>query len=168
MDNARSVAARAWTWYRALWKKGRWGIAAGIVIPLLILGIAQATLQSVGVIDTPPTATPRPTATDEPTRTPEPPTATDAPATSAPTDEPATPVPVLPTEAPPAQIQPAAAIPAEPVDPAPGYDPAGDFNCKDFATGAQARAWWAYWSARGVHNPGGLDGNDDGVACQDD
>lgn len=169
MDNVKSVAARAWAWYRALWSKGRWGIAAGIVIPLLILGTAQAALQSVGVIETPPTATPRPTQTPAPTSAPrptdEPPT--DAP-TTAPTSEPtAVPATVAPVIQPAIQAPPPVVVPPTDV-PLAGNDPNTKAKCADFPNRTAAQRWWAHWNAQGIANPGGLDGSNppNGIVCE--
>lgn len=99
----------------------------------------------------PATATnePEPTATDEPP-TPEPPTAVP------PTDPP-----------PPPTAVPEPPTPAGPVNPRPDVDAGGDVDCKDFASRREAQAWWDFWHAQGVPNPGRLDGNDqDGLVCE--
>lgn len=167
---APNPAVRFLSWYRGLFARGGKWIAIALLLPCCALSALYGGAQSLGIIETPPTATPAPTRTPRPTSTTRPtdvPTTvpTDAPTDVPPTTVPPTAVPALPTAAP--RIQPAAAVPpAEPVDPAPGYDPATNVNCGDFASRSQARAWWHYWRAKGVGNPGGLDGNNDGEACE--
>lgn len=99
-----------------------------------------------------PSDTPEPTATDEPTIAP---TAT-VPPTIAPTIAPTQPPP--PTEPPPPTPEPG---------PPNDADPGANVNCSHFATRREAQAWWDYWRARGIDNPGRLDGNDqDGLVCE--
>lgn len=100
-----------------------------------------------------PIATPEPTPTPEPTLTPTP--------TLEPTPTPTTPPPAPePTEAP---GQP------EPTEPPPGAglppcaQGGGDCNCGDFATHAEAQA---FFDSQGPGDPHGLDADDDGIACE--
>lgn len=102
-----------------------------------------------------PTATPTPEPTPEPTLTPTEtpePTATPTPrptVTPTPTPEP------TPEPAPePTETRDGADIPPLPAD--------GDYNCGDFDTGAQAQQVYE----RDTSDPHGLDGDDDGEACE--
>ena len=57
--------------------------------------------------------------------------------------------------------------PPPPPPPAPpGPSPDLNVNCSDFPTRAAAQTWWDYWRARGYTNPGGLDGDRDGLVCE--
>lgn len=87
-----------------------------------------------------PTDEPEPTETDEPSPTTVPPTDTPAPTVTA----------VPPTPAPP---HPA--------------DPNGTRACADFPDAGTMQAWRSYWIQRGIGNPGGLDGDGDGTACEE-
>lgn len=117
-----------------------------------------------------PTARPTEVPTDEPTAVPATATSKPVPTKAQPTMAPPTvPPPTLPppppTEAPPAP-QPLMQAP-EPASPRADLDPSGDLDCKDFGSQAEAQAYWDYWHARGVPNPGRLDGNDkDGKVCE--
>jgi hypothetical protein len=121
-----------------------------------------------------PTLAPSPTAipaTD--TATPQlastvPPTDMPAP-TAAPTLVPATSTPVpAPTEAPVATAVPATVQPTTaPVAQAPCNCNGPDLNCPNFTTHAAAQACWEYCGGKaGGPDPFKLDGNGDGVACQ--
>ena len=67
----------------------------------------------------------------------------------------ATAVPPTTTPVPPTQ--------APPID----RDPNGARACDDFPSYEIMQRWRTYWIARGIGNPGGLDGDGDGVACED-
>lgn len=90
------------------------------------------------------------------------PTDTEEP-TVAPTEE-ATEAPA-PTEAPPTAAPPTAVPqPAFAFDP----DPDADQNCDDFiGTGTDPQAWWAAHQTSERRNPGRLDGDGDGVVCEE-
>lgn len=88
------------------------------------------------------TATPVATETDAPTETPEP--------TAAPTS---TPEPTLP---------PPTATPA-----IPDLNPDQDRDCNEFSTREQAQAYWEHHRNPGRPNPGRLDGNNNGIVCED-
>lgn len=188
----RQFVVDAWAKYLALWKAGRGGIAVALLLPCCLCSLCGSIVMVSGDDAPDPTATPRVEATARPTRTTGPspsvthvvtrePTATDEPPTKVPTavqpTSAPTAVPVLPTEAPPTaepapQIQPLipqqpAAPPAEPPPPRPDLDANGDLDCKHFASRREAQSWWDYWHARGVPNPGRLDGNDnDNRVCE--
>lgn len=89
-------------------------------------------------------------------------TAIDVPA---PTAAPPTWTPVPPT-APPQPTSPPAP-PTEPPPPAAVCDCSGDiYNCADFSTHAQAQACYNYCVSIGRGDIHGLDGDNDGVACE--
>lgn len=136
MEQLKVAVVKSWTWYRALWSKGRNGRIAAIILPLLAIGLIRMPfapdntepsaepLTALGVPETlddvEPMATDRPTsipATVEPEPTAEPPTAeppTAVPATAAPP----------PTEVPPAvAVQPTEIAP--PTEPPPAPPPSG-------------------------------------------
>lgn len=99
---------------------------------------------------------PEATETDEPTVVP-----TDEPTELPPTAVPPTLAPTAipePTQPPP--------LPTEPPDPRPDLNAGSDLNCSDFSDGWEAQRYWDYWRARGVNNPGGLDGDGDGDVCE--
>jgi hypothetical protein len=48
---------------------------------------------------------------------------------------------------------------------APG--PSGAVHCRDFTTHAQAQQWFVAHGGSASHDVAGLDGNHDGVACED-
>jgi len=76
---------------------------------------------------------------------------TDLPTATYPPPPPtATPVPVPPT-------------PRPPID----TDPNRDQVCENFPNYGTMKAWRDYWQARGVRNPGRLDGDGDGLACEE-
>lgn len=89
------------------------------------------------------------------TDTPPPPTATSIPPTSTPVPPSATPVPPTATRVPPTA--------APPID----RDAGATLKCDDFPNYETMKAWRDYWIRRGVRNPGRLDGDGDGVACED-
>lgn len=171
MPAIKANGARFLAWYSDLFKRGGKWIAIALLIPCCGLSVMYGGAQQLGLIETPPTSTPRPTATPAPTRTPRPP-ATARPTRATPTDAPIDPPPtetparIQPAMQAPPPVAPTAAPPAEAQNPRPDRDPTAGVNCGDFATRAEARAWWQYWRARGVQNPGGLDGNNDGTACE--
>lgn len=106
-----------------------------------IVGIgAEATPSN----DSGATHTSEPTATVEAAPSTEPPTATSPPPTPT-----RTPKPVPPTPRPPIDI-----------------DPNRDQHCDSFPNYETMKAWRDYWQARGVANPGRLDGDGDGLACE--
>jgi hypothetical protein len=97
--------------------------------------------------------------------------ATQAP-TKAPTDKPkptATSVPPTATTIPPSRTPLPPTDPPPPPTQAPPFnlDPNPDQNCDSFPSYATMQSWRSYWIARGVGNPGRLDGDGDGVACED-
>ncbi len=106
--------------------------------------VDQPTSEATGFPTSPPSPTwARPTWTKG-TLLP-PPTATGVPATATRTS-----TPVPPTEA-----------------PAVDLDPYADRNCDEFDNYGQMQAWRLYWQRRGVPNPGNLDGDGDGLACEE-
>lgn len=111
--------------------------------------------------------------TEEPTTEPPEPVSSDtplAPATSTPKPAPTTPAPTDTSEPPSATPQPTAIppTPIPPTQPPPvDLDPRTDRNCNEFGSSEQLQAWRAYWIARGVSNPGRLDGDGDGIGCED-
>jgi hypothetical protein len=90
------------------------------------------------------------TATEQATDTAVPPTQTATETSMPPTDTPVPPTPRPPTAAPPINI-----------------DPNQDQNCDSFPNYQTMSAWRGYWIARGIRNPGRLDGDGDGKACED-
>lgn len=184
MARLAALFAPAWRRIVALWNRDRNGKAtvaiggmfAVIALAALVMpkeeqstpGHAPGVGATQRAVREEATDAPRPTRTERARATVEP-TATDVPPTEAPTDEPE-PTIELPTEAPPAAIQPLVAQPqAESGPPHPEWTGDGDRNCDDFAGHRDAQAWWDYWHARGVDNPGGLDGNDnDDNVCESD
>jgi hypothetical protein len=92
---------------------------------------------------------------------------TDMPAPVEPTTEPEQPTELPPPAEPTAEPAPPTEIPA----PRPDLDPMSDINCSDFGgtgkmRGQSAQAWWEYWRTKGIANPGGLDGNNNGEVCE--
>lgn len=90
------------------------------------------------------------TATERSTDTAVPPTLTATETSMPPTATPVPPTPRPPTAAPPIDI-----------------DPYQDQNCDNFPNYQTMSAWRGYWIARGVRNPGRLDGDGDGRACEE-
>lgn len=83
-----------------------------------------------------------------------------------PTEKPVPATPAPPTEAPSTSTpEPAPIPPAEP--PPVDLNPNTDQNCDSFSSYDEMQAWRTYWVDRGVSNPGGLDGDGDGVACEE-
>lgn len=72
---------------------------------------------------------------------------------------------LTPTAIPPTRVPPTSVPPTQP--PPVDLDPRSDRNCSEFANYGQMQSWRRYWIARGVPNPGRLDGDGDGVACED-
>jgi hypothetical protein len=111
------------------------------------------------------TAEPTRAQTTTATRTPNPrptmrPSATDAPASETPVPATQTPLPPTPTEIPSTAVPPTAPPPVN-------LDPRQDRKCDEFDSYDQMVAWRNYWIARGIPNPGHLDGDGDGVACEE-
>lgn len=90
------------------------------------------------------------TATERATETAVPPTQTATATSMPPTQTPVPPTPRPPTAAPPVN-----------------NDPNQDQNCDSFPDYQTMSAWRGYWIARGIRNPGRLDGDGDGKACED-
>ncbi|MBK8538931.1 MAG: excalibur calcium-binding domain-containing protein [Ardenticatenia bacterium] len=90
------------------------------------------------------------TATERATSTTAPPTLTATETSMPPTSTPVPPTPLPPTAAPPIDI-----------------NPNQDQNCDSFPDYQTMSAWRGYWIARGIRNPGRLDGDGDGKACED-
>lgn len=112
------------------------GIAVWAVIGLVVIGLARG-LGSPGAQPS------RPTISTAPLRL-----------------LPAATVRPLATQGRPATQRPAVRPPADPVVP---RGPAGDANCSDFLSQAQAQA---FFNAAGPGDPHGLDGDSDGIACE--
>lgn len=146
-------------------RNGRLAVGCGGLVGLfLICGICNS-LASMGkppvaptpaaaatATEQPATATSRPTATDKPKATATDVVPTEVPATASPTEPPA------PTAAPTAA--PAAYNP----------DPDKDHDCDEWAGhggGTAAQAWWNINRTSDRPNPGGLDGNGNGVPCEE-
>lgn len=90
------------------------------------------------------------TATEQATDTAVPATLTATETSLPPTATPVPPTPRPPTAAPPIDI-----------------NPNQDQNCDSFPDYQTMSAWRGYWIARGIRNPGRLDGDGDGKACED-
>lgn len=109
-----------------------------------------------------PEATENATASTVPEDTAVPATDTPPPATATPIPPTNTPVPPTATRVPPTatRVPPTAAPPID-------RDPNATLKCDDFPNYETMKAWRDYWRQRGIQNPGRLDGDGDGVACED-
>ncbi len=103
---------------------------------------AKPTDEPIEAATARPEATETKAPTEAPTETPEP--------TAAPTS---TPEPTLP---------PPTATPA-----IPDLNPDQDRDCNEFANREQAQAYWEHYRNPGRPNPGRLDGNSNGIVCED-
>lgn len=90
------------------------------------------------------------------------PPVTIAPATETSIPPSVTPVPPTDTPLPPTSTS-VPPTPAPPID----RDARATLRCDDFPNYETMVAWRRYWTARGVTNPGQLDGDGDGIACED-
>jgi hypothetical protein len=145
-----------------------WGIVG--FLGFLFLGTAGPVLNPISPTPPPPAAAPFMAAPSTPVE----PTEAKATATNAPTRRPAatkppdtdTPEPPLPTAIPPTAASVPTTAPPTAAPPT-GHDPNTNQNCDSFPSYEQMQAFRRYWQARGIANPGGLDGDSDGLACED-
>ena len=121
---------------------------------------AATTAPAAEPADTTSIVAPAATATDEPAPTVDRPAPTTEPPTAVPTPAPTRTSPPPPSTRTPVPPPP---TPRPPID----IDPNRNQNCDSFPNYETMKAWRDYWRARGVANPGRLDGDGDGLACEE-